>query len=196
MRLLVVLALVTLTSPAAAQLHDRAPTTEDPSPPRIDLGWRIGGGAGPNAGYLFTGIDAGYRLIPELALGGYGATTLTTLAYDRDRCGAERCPGFSRFGVRGELHLVPGFVIDPWASVGGGARVTKGSSSAEVMVGAGLDVRPVREVAVGAFVTLAPSRESTVSGGTTDVGLRLTLSLDAARPRTAATRTEAGARRF
>ncbi len=195
MRLSVVFALLTVTSAAGAELRDRAAPDEAP-PPRVDVGWRVGGGAGPSSGYLFTGVDAGYRLVPELVVGAYAAKTLTTMAYGADSCEGDGCLGFSRVGARAELHLVPGFVIDPWASLGGGARVTERGSSAEVLVGAGLDLRPMRSVAVGAFVTLSPNRAAAMSGGTTDVGLRLTLSWDAVQPRPARASASSAPLRF
>lgn len=188
MRVLPAIALVTITSAAHAEgrVHDGAMERGSETPPRIDLGVSVGGGAGPDAGYAFAGLDAGYRLVPELAVGGYAAKTLATFAMSDESCGGSTCPGFSRLGARAELHLVPGFLIDPWVALGGGPRFVEGSARAELLVSAGLDVRPLRALALGAFVGLSPSSETGPKGGTTDVGLRVTLSFDATTPRQSA----------
>jgi hypothetical protein len=192
MRLHAALLLLTTTSFAQAEVlaRDEATQREAEGPPQVDLGLTVGGGVGPDAGYAFAGLDAGYRLMPQLALGGYAAKTLATFAMSDESCGGSACPGFSRLGARAELHLVPGFPIDPWVALGGGARFIEAATRAELLVSAGLDVRPLRELAIGAFVTLSPSSDSGPRGGTTDVGLRVSVSFDATTRRESALRTD------
>jgi len=182
----VAFALLALAAPARAQQAVRD-TVDDPqagTPRGIDVGAKLGGGVGPTAGFAFAGIDAGYRLMPAFVLGGYAQSTVLTRALSEDRCqagGPCEPPGFQRFGVRGEWHLVPSFVVDPWAAVGAGGLVVEGEIRPELVVEGGVDLRPSPLFAAGAFIALSPGSGTGDWDATTAVGMRFTLSFDVER---------------
>lgn len=176
-------ALLALAAPAGAQqaVRDTVGDFEGPPPRSLDVGAKLGGGVGPTAGFAFAGIDVGYRLLPSFVLGGYAQSTLVAKAMSEDRCragGPCEPPGFQRFGARGELHLVPSFVVDPWAAVGAGGLVVEGEIRPELMVEGGVDFRPSPLFAAGAFIALAPGSGTGDWDATTAVGMRFTLSFD------------------
>ncbi len=185
-RKLLAIASVALTAcPAAAEElpRDVAPVAAERSAGAVGLAARSAVGRGPNSAFLLAGVEAGYRLTPHLVLGGAVQATLLTLEGSGDHCAyyGQCAPSFQRLATRAELHLVPDFVIDPWAAVAPGlAWVEAGPESAaslvaEIAVEGGIDLRLSRQLALGAFVGLTRTVQAR-----SDYGDNMALGLRAA----------------
>lgn len=192
-------ALVFRSQPSIAQEppEDQSKAEAAGAPSGFEVAARVGGGADTHAGFVLAGLDLGYRVVPELVLGAYGQTTLVTMPMSSDACGSDCAPRFVRFGARGELHLSPDFLIDPWAGLGAGGLVVGNDGRAEVLIEGGLDVRPAPALAVGGFVSLAPTPGGRGAfDGSTAVGLRVSLSFGRSDPPAVAGRGAAARTRF
>ncbi|MBX3131099.1 MAG: hypothetical protein KF718_30545 [Polyangiaceae bacterium] len=152
----------------------------------VELGARGLAAVGSDAAFAVGGVSLGYRLFPSLELGAYGELASLSEELGERRCAeAGKCSGnFQRFGLRGALHLLPEFVIDPWlgAALGGVHLSSPHAGDAlrgDVTLEVGVDVQPTTWLALGPYVTVARAMESrTDYDGFSGVGLRLTVALE------------------
>jgi hypothetical protein len=125
-------------------------------------------------------IEAGYRIVPELSVGGYAlyGMALFKAADRRDPLGGGCPEGVDcaawgwRFGLRGEVHLLPHGAIDPWAGIGVGYELLYSDFEGTVLgfpmdvavayrgfelllLEGGADVRVWDRFAVGPFLSLS-----------------------------------------
>lgn len=182
MRLLVVLCVLGVSSPALAQAlpRDEAPDALDAPTSGVELLPRAGVGLYPNAAFAWAGVDGMFRLSERWRVGGGAQSTLFTRVGSGDDCSAygQCAPSFQRLQARAELHLLPGFFVDPWAAVAPGVAIIdagageKAGAVAEITLEGGLDFRLSRQIALGA--TLGVTR---AAGSRPDFGDSLALGL-------------------
>ena len=97
---------------------DPAPPTPEPTVPRMQIDGRLALGAGLENAYFLAQVDATYRILPFLLIGGYvedaGAGASLT---DNEFCGGGPCPAspsYFAFGPRVELQPLPKWIVGPW----------------------------------------------------------------------------------
>jgi hypothetical protein len=141
----------------------------------LEAGLAVSAAMGRGA-WVFGGFEFGVRVLERLSLTAVFDASFAHDPMEAD-CGDVYCPDSEyKVGARARLHVLPSFVIDPWAGLGGVARIdtgklgTKGGFDAQVSLGA--DVR-LGHVAFGPFGFLNEplSRSDWPSGWQGQLGL-------------------------
>ncbi len=147
--------------------------------PNVDVAARGGYQAVPSFREpfgAFVGFAAAYRASSMFRVGAYGEFVSARSASEASRTYGERYTA-TRFGARGEVHLRPKAVLDPWIGFSAGVftaserYVSKeqrlvGGSGADFGLDVGLDVRVGEHFAVGAvFCLVVPLANASAAAG-------------------------------
>lgn len=151
-----------LVSVVLATLAGSSLAEGDAALPRYQIDGRIAFGIGLQSIGFLAQMDAAYRVLPFLLVGGYIEHPVLwgALGYNDVPCPYERsCPAtYWAFGPRVELQP-PGWIVAPWIGAGLGLDILEGSYSntikpaaLETTVDAGIEVRPSRVWGIGAYI--------------------------------------------
>jgi outer membrane protein len=171
---------------AAATPAEQPQKTEGPKDHGMSLGIRTGfglplGEAAANAALnkTFSGqipamVDAGYRINPNIYVGGYFGYGFGLVSSDTCASGASCSASVMRFGANVHYHFLPNESFDPWVGLGvgyekmsfsaeaGGAKTEGGYHGFEFAnLQAGADFKATPAMRIGPFVSFSLSQYST-----------------------------------
>jgi len=143
-------------------------------------------------------VDASLRFSPSLSLGAYlqyGFATPASGATTGCGVGGTACSGHDVvIGLAAAYHLLPDSLVDPWLGLGAGYETsslssTSGTQAASTLsslsgwqlvnLEAGVDLKPMSQLGLGAFVSLSADQlsASAVTGGGSGTHAWLTLGV-------------------
>ncbi len=145
------------SSPATAA---PALTTVEPAVPRAQIDGRLAlAVAVDNSIYALTQVDATYRILPFLLVGGYVEHPFVLTVNDDEFCGnGGVCPvNYFAFGPRVELQPFPESIVGPWLGASLGLALLDGlaakvAAALETTFDVGVEIRPVKALAIGPYL--------------------------------------------